>query len=149
MRRIIWQVVIVVAVLLATFAGGVVAADEELTLAGLAEQLTELAERLTVIESQLTPNAFVDEDGNCRLALRDRLHATSLTKFLDKYPDSDMPDSVSIENVYVVPGTGIAITFLVRGSPNSRLITEFWSGCDFVSTSDWWAVDWMGNKITE
>ena len=124
-------------------------AQSELTLESLAETVAGLTERIEEIEQKLTHGAHVDDDGNCRLAVQERLHATSMVDYLEKYQDSGAPDNIVINNVYVVPGTGIAITFSTRESSNTRLVTEYWSGCEFVSSSEWWAVDFMGNRIEE
>ncbi len=147
MKRII-RITIVVA-LLALLPVALLAQDE-LTLEGLAETVAELVTRIDTIESRLTHGAVVDGDGNCRLAIKDRLHATSVVEYLEKYPDSKTPGSIAIANVYIVPGTGIAVTFgPISESSTYRRITEYWSGCDFIGTSGWWTTDWQGNRIDE
>ncbi len=142
--------VIVLALVIIVPAAIALAQDEELTLAGLAEQLTALVTRVDAIESRLTHGAHVDDDGNCRLAVTDRLHATSIVEYLEKYPDSDTPGRIAIASVYIVPGTGIAVTFgPISESSTYRHITEYWSGCEFLNTSGWWATDWQGKRIDE
>ena len=139
-------------VLIALFlaAGGIALAQDELTLDGLAEQLAALVSRVDEVESKLTPGAIVDKDGNCRLAVSDRLHPTSLVEYLEKYPDSDTPGRIAITNVYIVPGTGVAVTFgPISESSTYRFVTEYWSGCEFLNTSGWWATDWQGKRIDE
>ena len=135
------------AILLLTLLPTLLLAQSEITVEGLAETVAGLTERIEEIEQKLTHGAYVDDDGNCRLAVKDRLHATSLVNYLEKYPDSGAPGNIAINDVYVVPGTGIAITFSTRESTNTRLVTEFWSGCEFLSSSEWWAVDFMGNRV--
>ena len=141
---------LIIAVILAALAAPVVAQDEEITLASLAELITNLTGRVDAIEGRLTHGAHVDDDGNCRLAVSDRLHATSVVEYLEKYPDSDTPGRIAIASVYIVPGTGIAITFgPISESSTYRHITEYWSGCEFLNTSGWWATDWQGKRIDE
>lgn len=137
------------ALLLLTLLPTLLLAQSELTLEDLAETVAGLTERIDEIEQKLTHGAYVDDDGNCRLAVQDRLHATSMVSYLEKYPDSGAPGNITLNDVYVVPGTGIAIKFSTRESTNTRLVTEYWSGCEFVSSSEWWAVDFMGNRIEE
>lgn len=146
MNRKIAILLIAAAVLLAPT---LLFAQEEITLESIAESLTALTGRVDSLEQKLTPGAIVNDDGNCRLALADRLHANSLVSFLEKYPDDDTPSSSTINNVYIVPGTGVAVTFEVRSSSQTRRITEYWSGCEFLHSSDWKAYDWLGNPISE
>ena len=141
--------IILIAILLAILVPATLIAQEEgVSLEGLAEQLAALVSRVDAVEQKLTPGAYVDKDGSCRLAKEDRLHPTSLVEYLDKYPDSDTPGNVRIASVHIVPGTGVAVTFgPISESSTYRYVTEYWNGCEFVSTSGWWTTDWRGNRI--
>lgn len=136
-------------VVLASLLPALLFAQGELTLESLAEQLTALTGRVDQLEQQLKPGAIVDDDGNCRLALVDRLHPTSLVSYLEKYPDAETPDSTDILNVYIVVGTGVAVTFQTRQSSNYVRVTEYWNGCEFSHSSEWQAYDIFGNPVAE
>ena len=163
MKRRAAHIIILVALLLTALAGAAVAQDEELTLEGVstfigelrseAESLTEqvigLVARVEAIEGKLTHSAYLDYGGDCRLAIRERMHTVSMVNYLERYPDSDAPNRINIENVYEVEDAVIAVTIRVDESPNDRLVTEYYDGCDFVGLSEWWAVDYSGEKIGE
>lgn len=134
MRRNI--VAIVLAALLIVLAAVGVSAEEEITLAALVG-------RVEAIEQRIAPNAFVDEDDKCRLAMEDRIHVSSLVSYLEKYPDEVAPNSFVILSVYEVPDIGTEITFegrrrLGNSIWGDRYVTETWNGCEFVGHSDWW-----------
>jgi len=177
MKRTIAHAIILVVVTLAAFAGAALAQDE-LTLESLAARVDTLEDtlakftpglgprvdtledtlakftpglgpRVDTLEAKFAPGAPVDVDGNCRLASDGRLHISSLASYQEKYPDAETPGTIWIEAVHLVPAGHTAVTFGVSGSPNDRYVTEVWSGCDFVTSSDWWAVDGMGNTVEE
>ena len=114
-----------------------------------------VSDRVSVIESKLTPNAIVTNKGNCQLALPGRLHATSLLSYLEKYTTESIPD-VEIMAVYHLvedePSGAIAIGFRVSGGDypvHFRFIYEFWDGCTYLESSEWQAVDYEGNLVNE
>ena len=128
---------------------GIILAQDDLTLESLADLVNTLTGRVDSIEQKLTPGAIVDDDGNCRLALVDRLHPTSLVSYLEKYPDAETPDSADLLNVYIVVGTGVAVTFQTRQSSNYVRVTEYWNGCEFSHSSEWQAYDIFGNPVAD
>ena len=75
---------IIVTVLL-TSAAIVCAQDEELTLDGLAEQLTALVERVTVIEERL--EAVTTTDCVCVHNGKHQLQRETITKYLDAFEE--------------------------------------------------------------
>ena len=143
--------------LLALFIGvSVVSAQDELTLEILAERFDvfrevvfELAERVEAMDTLLTPSPVMDEEGNCRLATRERMHIMSMASYLEKYADSDAPDRINVENVYFLTENTIGITIRVDARPNDRLVTEYYNGCEFLGVSKWWSVDYSGERIDE
>ena len=145
----------VVAVLLALGTSQVIA-QGDLTLESLAEQLGLVSDRVSAVESRLTPNAIVTRKGNCQLALPGRLHANSLLAYLEKYTAETIP-RVEIMAVYTLvedePVGSTAIGFEVTGDFNypiySRFIYEYWDGCTYLKSSEWQAVDYEGKLVKE
>ena len=128
-------VAIIVTVLLTSVAV-VWAQDEELTLAGLAEQLTALVERVTAIEERLEP--VTTEDGVCILLTDDfDINPETATKFLDTF--DALPDDPRLIGAEYNTETG-RIGFLYRETSdysNLKFVTEYWEGCQFAGSSDW------------
>ena len=105
MKRRAAHIIILVALLLTALAGAAVAQDEELTLEGVstfigelrseAESLTEqvigLVARVEAIEGKLTHSAYLDYGGDCRLAIRERMHTVSMVNYLRDIPTATRP----------------------------------------------------------
>lgn len=154
MRRIILNIALVL--VLFSLAPAALLAQDELTLESLAYRVDvamhnvfELAARVELVETLLTPNPAIDEDGSCRLGIQERMHTMSMVTYLGKYEDSYTPNRITIENVFSFPDNTIAITIRVDASPNDRLVTEYYSGCEFLGISDWWLVDNSGERIDD
>ena len=150
------MIVVVVVVFLLAVGTSQVIAQSELTLESLAEQLGLVSDRVSVIESRLTPNARITDKGNCQLAIPGRMHATSLLSYLEKYTTESIPD-VELMAVYHLvedePSGATAIGFRVTGGLNYpvhfRFIYEYWDGCEYLKSSEWEAVDYEGNLVKE
>ena len=141
---------IVVVVLLALLVPGVLVAQEELTLEGLAEAVAGLTERIEVLERLYTPTAVIDEEGNCQLAVGASLfganggmHPTTVAAYM-KLSENQVPQHIEIGAVHLVPGVGVAITLHAR-RPLDVQVIEYWSGCEFQSHSRFWEEDYSGN----
>lgn len=123
-------------IVLLTSAAVVWAQDEELTLAGLAEQLNALVARVTAVEERLDP--VTTEDGVCILLKDDfDISPETATKFLDTF--DALPDDPRLIGAEYNSETG-RIGFFYRESSdfrNMKFVTEYWEGCQFVGSSDW------------
>ena len=112
------------------------AQDEELTLAGLAEHLNSLVERVTAIEERLEP--VTTEDGVCILLKDDfDINPETATKFLDTF--DALPEDPRLIGAEYNSETG-RIGFLYRESSdfsNLKFVIEYWEGCQFAGSSDW------------
>ncbi len=128
---------------LLTSAAVVWAQDEEITLAGLAEQvtglvddLTALVERVTAIEERLEP--VTTGDGVCILLKDDfDISPETATKFLETF--DALPDDPRLIGAEYNVKTG-RVGFLYRESSdysNLKFVTEYWEGCEYVGSSDW------------
>ena len=136
MRRI--RVFLAVIVLLLMLSVAQVMAQGEITLEGLAEQLAALVERVDAIEKRFEFTPPVDEDGNCRLAIRNRVHPETMAAYLDTYPDDRTPQYVYITSVHDgADSTLIKFNTYVMNKKDKH-VTETWDGCEFVGHSDWW-----------
>ena len=95
MKRVT-RIVIAVA-LFALLPAALLAQDEEPTLAGLAEQLAALVERVEAIETAIAPPSL--EDGTCVLHLdSSTMQRETLTKYLDTFDEE--PSSMILSVIY-------------------------------------------------
>ena len=135
-RYIAATFVTTIMIVLLMWAAVVWAQDEELTLAGLAEHLNSLVERVTAIEERLEP--VITEDGICILLTDDfDIDPETATKFLDTF--DALPDDPRLIGAEYNSETG-RIGFLYRESSdfrNMKFVTEYWEGCQFAGSSDW------------
>lgn len=118
------------------------AQEEGVTLEGLAERIFSLTNRVVVIEEQLAKGALVDSEGRCIVMQDDRsIHPESATKYWDTY--GILPDDIRLDLVYFDTATGLT-GFVIQESPQYigrfRYVTEFWDGCEYVKSSDWWPI---------
>ena len=58
-----------------------------------------------------------------------------MAKYLEAFPDRDLP-SVLLKGVWVLSDT----TTVVRLGAiwDDLLIEEYWNGCEFLGSSEWW-----------
>lgn len=103
----------------------------------LSGKVNSLVDRVVVLEELLSPRTFTADDGYCRIALSNRLHATTLSDYMNTYSGERLPDTIWVEAVWVSPRGDIAVVF--EAYPPRRLVTEYWADCEFVGSSDWWA----------
>ena len=130
-------------VVLALFVPSVLLGQEEgLTLEKLAERISALTNRVVSIEEQLARGALVDSEGRC-IVMQDTLtiHPESATKYWDTY--GILPDKIRLDLIYFDTATGLT-GFVIRENPEYlgryKYVTEFWDGCEFVKSSDWWPI---------
>ena len=148
--------VVVVVVLLLAVGTSQVIAQSELTLEILAERLGLVSDRVSIIESRLTPNAHVTTKGNCLLGISGRLHPASVLSYMDKYSRESIPDFELLDVYHLVesePSGSTAVGFMVRvdnyPAERFRFIYEHWDGCTYLSSSEWQSVDYEGNIVDE
>ena len=131
MKRVT-RIVIAVA-LFALLPAALLAQDEEPTLAGLAEQLAALVERVEAIETAIAPPSL--EDGTCVLHLdSSTMQRETLTKYLDTFDEE--PSSMILSVIYYKPDSGEIILHFDEIYP-ARTAFETWHGCEFKGSSDW------------
>lgn len=127
---------------------GVLLAQDELTLQGLAEviadvveEVAHLAERVATIEAIWTgPGPIILEDGDCAIGLDNSLQDETVIKFKDTYDEWLDVDSMDIVQVLYLPETGhIAVVYEEFWA--DKYVIENWDGCEFLGSSDWWEED--------
>ncbi len=122
----------IVTVLL-TSAAVVWAQDEELTLAGVAEQLNALVDRVTTIEERLEP--VTTTDGVCVQYSHNQLQRETITKYLNAF-EEDVGSLVTLKSVRYSTDSGLT-TYHFEEAFTDRSVTETWNGCEFVDTGEW------------
>lgn len=129
------MIVFVLAVVLVVFSVSQVFAQTELTLEGIAEQLTSLVQRVEALESIWDgPGSISLDDGGCLIATGDLQRETAI-KFYDTF--EEFPEYVSIYRVAIQPEEGKVMVLYTEGFGDDRWVYEMWEGCEFVGSSDW------------
>ena len=134
MKRRSAHILILVAILLATIAGAAVAQDEDLTLAGLAEQLTALVTRVDAIEAQIAP--LTTADGVCIQYTSGQIQRETATKYFDAFDENLKAGNVTLRAIRYDTEAGISIYHFEQYFEH-QAVTETWRGCEFVGSSDW------------
>lgn len=139
---------LIIIALLAVLVPGVLLAQDELTLEGLAGQVAELVEnvadlakRVATIEAVWTgPGSISLQDGDCVIALDDSLQDETVLKFKERYDEWLDVDSVDIVQVHYLSETG-HIAVVHEEFWEDKYVIETWDGCEFLGSSDWWEED--------
>lgn len=147
---------IVIAVALFTLLPAALLAQEEVisleTLANATETLTEringLQERIEVIEALFTgPGAVELDDGSCQIAGDGFVQNETAMKYKDWAGEWPPVDQMRVFSIALQEDGNTRIVFAF--SFTDERVEELWNGCDFVSSGDWYRVDWEGNRIEE
>lgn len=143
--------IIVIVVLLALFVPGVLVAQGELTLEGLAEQVENLAKQVSGIDrdirllSQLyMPDAVRSDEGACMLASQGAMHPSTVAAYM-ALSDGQVPSYIQVISIWHNPGGETAITIHPRGGGPDAYVIEYWQGCEFQTHSRFWDEDFSGN----
>ena len=132
MKRII-RITIVVA-LLALLPAALLAQDEELTLAGLAEQLTALVDRVAAIEAKLEP--VTNDDGVCIQYASGQIQRETVTKYFDTFDENLNASNTTLRAIRYDTEAGLTIYYLEEYFAD-RTVTETWRGCEFLDVGEW------------
>ena len=153
MKRIIRITITVV--LFALLPAALLAQEEVITLESLAEAavtLTEringLQERIEVIEALFTgPGATELDDGSCQIAGDGFIQNETALKYKDWAGEWPPVNQMRVFSIALQEDGNTRIVFAF--SFTEERVEELWNGCDFVSSGDWYRVDWEGNRIDE
>ncbi len=110
------------------------AQDEELTLAGLAEQLAALTDRVTAVEAKLEP--ITTDGGVCVQYAKGQLQRETVTKYLDAFDENIESSHISLDAVHYDIEEGLTIYHFSQLFAD-RTVTETWRGCEFLDVGEW------------
>lgn len=148
MKRFVIAVLIPV-VLTAGFAS---AQEAGVTLESLAEQLTDLTQRVERLEGIWRSEGAPKTNGTCAIARpKDDetmkgwaiLQRESALKYFDKYEET-LPSHPHVISVKFNPDMNrISVTYIsnLRGYGDRKIITEVWNGCDFAGATEWQEIE--------
>ena len=108
--------------------------DEELTLSGLAEQVTALVGRVDAIEAQLAP--LTTADGICIQYTSGQIQRETTTKYFDAFDENLIASNVTLRAIRHDTEAGVSIYHFEQYF-KKQTVTEAWRGCEFVGSSDW------------
>ena len=98
--------------------------------------LDHFDKRLSKLESvQYHDGIVLDDEGTCRIAKNERLQAVTVAKFLETYPNADLPDT-ELKTVWVL-SDGIVVVRHGMGWDGNPFVDEYWDGCEFLYSSEW------------
>lgn len=149
MKRILMIGAVIIAIVMPAMAW---AQEEGVTLEGLAEQITGLVERVVALENLYSPDAVVDDEGSCQLAIGGALfsrttggmHPTTIAAYM-AISENQVPAGIMIASVMYTAEEEIAITFGIT-NPLKASVVEYWNDCEFQSHSRFWEEDFSGNR---
>lgn len=143
-RRLFLICITAIALLIPTI---LFAQDGELSLQSLSDRIdavttsiTDLTTRLEAAESIWSgPGAVEFSDGTCQIGMDDHLQDETVLKYKEQYDEwLDMND-IWFRNIVFDPGSGnVLVTYADDIWDSAKQVTEEWSGCEFVGSSDWW-----------
>ena len=140
-KRTIILLIVVAAIITPT----ILFAQDELTLeslstriAALTEALNDHATRLQRIEELWSgPGALEMFDNGCTISSAGDLQNETVLKYKEKWDEWVVVERVEVAGVlYSTENDRVGILYQV-GYPR-RWVTETWSGCEFIESSDWW-----------
>ena len=141
------RVTIIIA-LLALLSPAALLAQEELTLEALRDALVSFSElyeeryinltqRVEILEARLPKlDAPINDQGWCVLGGEGRLHASSLEKYRDKWGEWPDAEDIFIAHLLFNPDEN-RIGIIYSDLYEDRYIHEFWEGCKFIGSSEW------------
>ena len=149
MKRFLMIAVVVVAIVMPAMTW---AQEEGLTLEGLAEQVTGLVERVEMLERLYSPDAVMDGEGSCQIAIgmgglfggtRGGMHPTTVAAYM-AISENQVPAAIGIGSVRYTSEGETAIIFGIS-TPLKANVIEYWNGCEFQSHTRFWEEDYSGN----
>ena len=137
---------------LALLMPGVLLAQDEITLEGLAEQVgkvvehvADLAERVAALEQMWTgPGAMEIADGvACVIGENTELQDETVLRYKEQFGDwPDLEEVVMWAVVYNKETGYTVINFTSnRWGLDEKRVAERWDGCEFVESPEWWEVE--------
>ena len=135
-----------VVAVLTVLAPAVLWGQGEVTLDGLADDLSALTETVTALVTRVEriesiwdgPGSTEIGDDVCLLSERGTMQDETVLKYKEKYDKwLDLKFSM-MQQVRYSADTGHILIVYADGPFASKLVIEEWNGCEFVESSDWW-----------
>lgn len=139
-----------------------VLAQGELSLEGLAEQLQALTDKVTALTERtdsitermdsiealwVNSEPAILLDDSCVIGAGGEMQDSSVLSYketFDEWPDTG---SFTVQGVNYNPETGL-IGIQYGGIFSNNAIVEFWQGCEYIDSTDWWEGS-FGDKAFE
>lgn len=138
---------LIIVAVLALIVPGVLLAQDELTLEGLAETVAGLVERIEAVESILSGPGAIAVDGGCQIAGDGGAQNETVVKWQELRGEWPNVDQMRVSSVTLnEDGTTLVV---YQESFTNEYIEELWNACEFSGTGDWYELDWEGNRIEE
>lgn len=137
---------LVVATLLALLLPAAVVAKEELTLEGLADEVTALAEKLSDVIARVEtiesiwvgPGSTEMADDVCLFSERGTMQDETVLKYREKFDRWLDLNFSMIHQIRYSADTGHTLIVYADRHFASKLVIEEWNGCVIVGSSEWW-----------
>ncbi len=117
---------------------GLLLAQDENGLAGLAAQVRDLAERVAFLEAIWSgPGALDLGNGLCEIAFHGTAQDSTVLKYKETFDDWPDMDYLQIAGVAYVQETG-EVLIRYEHLYDDQFVVERWQACEFLESSDWW-----------
>lgn len=139
------RTIIIIAVFAAVITPSILLAQDELTLESLSDRIEAVIEALQNHDSRLQrieeiwsgPGALEMFDNGCTISSAGNLQDETVLKYKEKWDEWVVVERVEVAGVlYSTDSDRVGILYQV-GYPR-RWVTEAWSECEFIESSDWW-----------
>ena len=110
-------------------------------LQALTDKVTALTERMDSIEALwINSEPVVLLDGSCILGTQGGLQDSTVLKYKEEFDAWPDVDEISVKGVNYNPETDI-IGIQYGSVWEDHMVIEFWQGCEFLESTDWWDGD--------
>ena len=139
------RAIILLAILAAIITPTILFAQDGLTLESLSDRIESIVEALDDHNSRLQrieniwsgPGALEMFDNGCTISSAGNLQDETVLKYKEKWDEWVVVERVEVAGVlYSTDNDRVGILYQV-GYPR-RWVTETWSECEFIESSDWW-----------
>ena len=136
------KMVVGLVVVLFCLLGSVGYAKGELTLEELAKRVdtlfADLDDRISELESVQYPHRAngYGEIACILTSSYNDVQRSTIAKYMEAFPGKDLPE-VYLKGAWVLTDNTTVFRFK-EGYPSDLFVEEYWNGCEFLGSSDWW-----------